>query len=162
MGFYVDYWIAFRLYPLLNYLFNYVCNLYIYGRICLWFASLSWLCFCIRRSNLKGLYRGDIYNVYNCQRRIRASRPALVCWMGFTSFTAAHICIGTAAFNTQENRFPSCWKPYLQYVLDFVYYFYCSFLASEMLLDLGYCASYISYYTSNSRVYALYIRWIKQ
>lgn len=47
------------------------------------------------RSNLKGLYRGDIYNVYNCQRSIRASRPALVCWMGYTSFTAAHICIGT-------------------------------------------------------------------
>ncbi|XP_058501345.1 receptor for retinol uptake stra6 [Solea solea] len=48
----------------------------------------------LHRSNLKGLYRGDIYNVYNCQRSIRASRPALVCWMGFTSFTAAHICVG--------------------------------------------------------------------
>ncbi|XP_041650617.1 receptor for retinol uptake stra6 [Cheilinus undulatus] len=48
----------------------------------------------LHRSNLKGLYRGDIYNVYNCQRSIRASRPALVCWMGYTSFTAAHICIG--------------------------------------------------------------------
>lgn len=47
----------------------------------------------LHRSNLKGLYRGDIYNVYNCQRSIRASRPALVCWMGYTSFTAAHICI---------------------------------------------------------------------
>ncbi|XP_070687455.1 receptor for retinol uptake stra6 [Pempheris klunzingeri] len=47
----------------------------------------------LHRSNLKGLYRGDIYNVYNCQRNIRASRPALVCWMGFTSFTAAHIFI---------------------------------------------------------------------
>ncbi|XP_029379325.1 receptor for retinol uptake stra6 [Echeneis naucrates] len=48
----------------------------------------------LHRSNLKGLYRGDIYNVYNCQRSIRASRPALVCWMGYTSFTAAHVCIG--------------------------------------------------------------------
>ncbi|XP_051917355.1 receptor for retinol uptake stra6 [Hippocampus zosterae] len=48
----------------------------------------------LHRANLKGLYRGDIYNVYNCQRSIRASRPALVCWMGYTSFTAAHICIG--------------------------------------------------------------------
>uniref|UniRef100_A0A8D3C3J2 Receptor for retinol uptake STRA6 n=1 Tax=Scophthalmus maximus TaxID=52904 RepID=A0A8D3C3J2_SCOMX len=48
----------------------------------------------MHRSNLKGLYRGDIYNVYNCQRSIRASRPALVCWMGYTSFSAAHICIG--------------------------------------------------------------------
>ncbi|XP_074532981.1 receptor for retinol uptake stra6 [Halichoeres trimaculatus] len=47
----------------------------------------------LHRSNLKGLYRGDIYNVYNCQRSIRASRPALVCWMGYTSFTAAHICV---------------------------------------------------------------------
>uniref|UniRef100_A0A8C6LHL2 Receptor for retinol uptake STRA6 n=1 Tax=Nothobranchius furzeri TaxID=105023 RepID=A0A8C6LHL2_NOTFU len=48
----------------------------------------------LHRSNLKGLYRGDIFNVYNCQRSLRASRPALVCWMGYTSFTAAHICIG--------------------------------------------------------------------
>nr|XP_046250584.1 receptor for retinol uptake stra6 [Scatophagus argus]XP_046250585.1 receptor for retinol uptake stra6 [Scatophagus argus]XP_046250586.1 receptor for retinol uptake stra6 [Scatophagus argus]XP_046250587.1 receptor for retinol uptake stra6 [Scatophagus argus] len=48
----------------------------------------------LHRSNLKGLYRGDIYNVYNCQRSIRASRPALVCWMGYTSFTAAHIFLG--------------------------------------------------------------------
>ncbi|XP_049579749.1 receptor for retinol uptake stra6 [Syngnathus scovelli] len=48
----------------------------------------------LHRANLKGLYRGDIYNVYNCQRSIRASRPALVCWMGYTSFTAAHVCIG--------------------------------------------------------------------
>uniref|UniRef100_A0A8C5GBP9 Receptor for retinol uptake STRA6 n=2 Tax=Gouania willdenowi TaxID=441366 RepID=A0A8C5GBP9_GOUWI len=47
----------------------------------------------LHRSNLKGLYRGDIYNVYNCQRSIRASRPALVCWMGYTSFTAAHVFI---------------------------------------------------------------------
>ncbi|XP_067090004.1 receptor for retinol uptake stra6 [Osmerus mordax] len=48
----------------------------------------------LHRSNLKGLYRGDIYNVYNCQRSIRPSRPALVCWMGFTSFQAAHLCLG--------------------------------------------------------------------
>ncbi|XP_042184603.1 receptor for retinol uptake stra6 [Oncorhynchus tshawytscha] len=48
----------------------------------------------LHRSNLKGLYRGDIYSVYNCQRSIRPSRPALVCWMGFTSFQAAHICLG--------------------------------------------------------------------
>uniref|UniRef100_A0A667YHJ8 Receptor for retinol uptake STRA6 n=1 Tax=Myripristis murdjan TaxID=586833 RepID=A0A667YHJ8_9TELE len=48
----------------------------------------------LHRSNLKGLYRGDIYNVYNCQRSIRPSRPALVCWMGYTSFTAAHLCFG--------------------------------------------------------------------
>ncbi|KAL7867988.1 hypothetical protein SRHO_G00093720 [Serrasalmus rhombeus] len=48
----------------------------------------------LHRSNLRGLYRGDIYNVYNCQRSIRPSRPALVCWMGYTSYQAAFICLG--------------------------------------------------------------------
>ncbi|XP_034032331.1 receptor for retinol uptake stra6 [Thalassophryne amazonica] len=46
----------------------------------------------LHRSNLKGLYRGDVYNVYNCKRRIRVSRASLVCWMGYTSFSAAHLC----------------------------------------------------------------------
>ncbi|XP_055048241.2 receptor for retinol uptake stra6 isoform X1 [Misgurnus anguillicaudatus] len=50
----------------------------------------------LHRSNLKGLYRGDIFNVYNCQRSIRPSRPALVCWMSFTSFQAAFLCLGMA------------------------------------------------------------------
>ncbi|MBN3277320.1 STRA6 protein, partial [Polyodon spathula] len=44
-------------------------------------------------SNLKGLYRGDIYSVYNRQRSIRPSRPAIVCWMSFTSYQAALVCI---------------------------------------------------------------------
>ncbi|KAG5839531.1 hypothetical protein ANANG_G00205950 [Anguilla anguilla] len=48
----------------------------------------------LHRTNLKGLYRGDIYNVYNRQRTVRPSRPALVCWMGFTSYQAALICLG--------------------------------------------------------------------
>ncbi|XP_027029406.2 receptor for retinol uptake stra6 isoform X2 [Tachysurus fulvidraco] len=48
----------------------------------------------LHRSNLRGLYRGDIYNVYNVQRSIRPSRPALVCWMGYTSYQAAFICLG--------------------------------------------------------------------
>ncbi|XP_061077224.1 receptor for retinol uptake stra6 [Conger conger] len=48
----------------------------------------------LHRANLKGLYRGDIYNVYNRQRSVRPSRPALVCWMGFTSYQAALICLG--------------------------------------------------------------------
>lgn len=52
------------------------------------------LCLCSLRSNLKGLYRGDVFNVYNCHRSIRPSRPALVCWMGFTSYQAAFICLG--------------------------------------------------------------------
>ncbi|XP_055011105.1 receptor for retinol uptake stra6 [Boleophthalmus pectinirostris] len=46
----------------------------------------------LHRSNLKLLYRGDVYGVYNRQRRIRPSRPALVCWMGYTS-TAAHTVV---------------------------------------------------------------------
>uniref|UniRef100_A0A671QA02 Receptor for retinol uptake STRA6 n=1 Tax=Sinocyclocheilus anshuiensis TaxID=1608454 RepID=A0A671QA02_9TELE len=48
----------------------------------------------LHRSNLKGLYRGDVFNVYNCHRSIRPSRPALVCWMGFTSYQASFICLG--------------------------------------------------------------------
>ncbi|RXM97826.1 Stimulated by retinoic acid gene 6 protein-like [Acipenser ruthenus] len=47
----------------------------------------------LHRSNLKGLYRGDIYSVYNRQRSLRPSRPAIVCWMGFTSYQAALVCI---------------------------------------------------------------------
>ncbi|KAL2093243.1 hypothetical protein ACEWY4_010555 [Coilia grayii] len=50
----------------------------------------------LHRDNLRGLYRGDIYNVYNCQRSIRPSRPALVCWMGFTSYQAAMVCLSMA------------------------------------------------------------------
>lgn len=63
------------------------------------------------RSNLKGLYRGDVYNVYNCQRSIRASRSTLVCWMGYTSFTAAHICIGTNVHFScdKPNSLPRAW-----------------------------------------------------
>ncbi|MBN3307875.1 STRA6 protein, partial [Amia calva] len=48
----------------------------------------------LHRSNLKGLYRGDNYSVYNCQRSIRPSRSAIVCWMSFTSYQAALICLG--------------------------------------------------------------------
>ncbi|XP_041074950.1 receptor for retinol uptake stra6-like isoform X2 [Polyodon spathula] len=47
----------------------------------------------LHRSNLKGLYRGDIYSVYNRKRSIQPSRPAIVCWMGFTSYQAALVCI---------------------------------------------------------------------
>ncbi|KAL0154825.1 hypothetical protein M9458_049088, partial [Cirrhinus mrigala] len=49
-------------------------------------------------SNLKGLYRGDVFNVYNCHRSIRPSRPTLVCWMGYTSYQAAFICLGESMF----------------------------------------------------------------
>ncbi|KAJ7994562.1 hypothetical protein DPEC_G00250750 [Dallia pectoralis] len=48
----------------------------------------------LHRSNLQGLYRGDIYNVYNCQKTIRPSQPGLVCWMGFTGYQAALMSLG--------------------------------------------------------------------
>ncbi|KAM6980269.1 receptor for retinol uptake stra6-like [Aplochiton taeniatus] len=48
----------------------------------------------LHRSNLKGLYKGDIYKVYNCQKTIRPSKPGIVCWMGFTGYQAAVMCLG--------------------------------------------------------------------
>ncbi|KAM3876833.1 receptor for retinol uptake stra6-like [Diretmus argenteus] len=48
----------------------------------------------LHRSNLKGLYRGDIYNVYNCQKTIRPSKPGIVCWMGLAGYQAALISLG--------------------------------------------------------------------
>ncbi|XP_056135324.1 receptor for retinol uptake stra6-like [Lampris incognitus] len=48
----------------------------------------------LHRSNLKGLYRGDIYNIYNCQKMIRPSKPGIVCWMGLTGYQAAIACLG--------------------------------------------------------------------
>uniref|UniRef100_A0A4W5NFZ0 Receptor for retinol uptake STRA6 n=1 Tax=Hucho hucho TaxID=62062 RepID=A0A4W5NFZ0_9TELE len=46
------------------------------------------------RGNLQGLYRGDIYNVYNCRKSIRPSQTGLVCWMGFIGYQAAVISLG--------------------------------------------------------------------
>ncbi|XP_061102906.1 receptor for retinol uptake stra6-like [Conger conger] len=53
----------------------------------------------LHRSNLKALYRGDVCphisnHVHGHQRGLQPSRPALVCWMGYTSYHAAFICIG--------------------------------------------------------------------
>uniref|UniRef100_A0A8C8J7L2 Receptor for retinol uptake STRA6 n=1 Tax=Oncorhynchus tshawytscha TaxID=74940 RepID=A0A8C8J7L2_ONCTS len=48
----------------------------------------------LHRWNLQGLYRGDIYNVYNCQKSIRPSQTGLVCWMGFIGYQAAVISLG--------------------------------------------------------------------
>ncbi|KAJ8335483.1 hypothetical protein SKAU_G00388250 [Synaphobranchus kaupii] len=48
----------------------------------------------LHRSNLKALYRGDVNNVHSHHRGSRPSRPALVWWMGFTSYHAAFVCIG--------------------------------------------------------------------
>ncbi len=49
------------------------------------------LCF---RLNLKGLYKGDIYSIYNSQKTIRPSKPGIVCWMGLTGYQAAIVCLG--------------------------------------------------------------------
>ncbi|XP_029904466.1 receptor for retinol uptake stra6-like [Myripristis murdjan] len=48
----------------------------------------------LHRSNLKGLYRGDIYSVFNCQKMIRPSKPGIVCWMGLAGYQTAIICLG--------------------------------------------------------------------
>ncbi|KAK0135396.1 Receptor for retinol uptake stra6 [Merluccius polli] len=48
----------------------------------------------LNRANLKGLYRGDIYSIYNCQKTIRPSKPGVVCWMGLTGYQAAIVCLG--------------------------------------------------------------------
>ncbi|XP_030620983.1 receptor for retinol uptake stra6-like [Chanos chanos] len=50
----------------------------------------------LHRVNLRGLYRGEIYNAYSCQRRIRPSQPGVVSWMGFVSYQTAVICLGMA------------------------------------------------------------------
>ncbi|XP_028257953.1 receptor for retinol uptake stra6-like [Parambassis ranga] len=50
----------------------------------------------LHRSNLKGLYKGDIYNIYNTQKTIRPSKPGVVCWMGLTGYQAATVCLGMA------------------------------------------------------------------
>ncbi|XP_038557845.1 receptor for retinol uptake stra6-like [Micropterus salmoides] len=48
----------------------------------------------LHRSNLKGLYKGDIYSIYKSQNTIRPSKPGIVCWMGLIGYQAAIVCIG--------------------------------------------------------------------
>uniref|UniRef100_A0A8C9YVR7 Receptor for retinol uptake STRA6 n=1 Tax=Sander lucioperca TaxID=283035 RepID=A0A8C9YVR7_SANLU len=48
----------------------------------------------LHRSNLKGLYKGDIYSIYNSQKTIHPSKPGIVCWMGLTGYQAAIVCLG--------------------------------------------------------------------
>uniref|UniRef100_A0AAQ4QZW4 Receptor for retinol uptake STRA6 n=1 Tax=Gasterosteus aculeatus aculeatus TaxID=481459 RepID=A0AAQ4QZW4_GASAC len=50
----------------------------------------------LHRSNLRGLYKGDVYSVYNSQKTIRPSKPGIVCWMGLTGYQAAIVCVGMA------------------------------------------------------------------
>uniref|UniRef100_A0A671VM64 Receptor for retinol uptake STRA6 n=1 Tax=Sparus aurata TaxID=8175 RepID=A0A671VM64_SPAAU len=50
----------------------------------------------LHRSNLKGLYKGDIYSIYNSKKTISPSKPGVVCWMGLTGYQAAIVCLGMA------------------------------------------------------------------
>ncbi|XP_076590056.1 receptor for retinol uptake stra6-like isoform X2 [Chaetodon auriga] len=50
----------------------------------------------LHRSNLKGLYKGDIYSIYNSQKTIRPSKPGIVCWMGLTGYQAAIVSLAMA------------------------------------------------------------------
>ncbi|XP_061593927.1 receptor for retinol uptake stra6-like [Cololabis saira] len=50
----------------------------------------------LHRSNLKGLYKGDVYSIYNTQKTIRPSKSGVVCWMGLTGYQAAVVCLGMA------------------------------------------------------------------
>ncbi|XP_029986518.1 receptor for retinol uptake stra6-like isoform X2 [Sphaeramia orbicularis] len=50
----------------------------------------------LHRSNLKGLYKGDVYNIYNSQKTIQPSRPGVVCWMGLMGYQAAIVSLGMA------------------------------------------------------------------
>nr|XP_057944707.1 receptor for retinol uptake stra6-like isoform X2 [Doryrhamphus excisus] len=50
----------------------------------------------LHRSNLRGLYKGEIYNLYNSQKSCRPSKSGVVCWMGFTGYQAAIVCLGMA------------------------------------------------------------------
>ncbi|XP_060915220.1 receptor for retinol uptake stra6-like [Labrus mixtus] len=50
----------------------------------------------MHRTNLRGLYKGEIYSIYNSKKTIRPSRPGIVCWMGLTGYQAAIVCVGMA------------------------------------------------------------------
>ncbi|XP_068607663.1 receptor for retinol uptake stra6-like [Brachionichthys hirsutus] len=46
------------------------------------------------RSNLRGLYKGDVYSIWNSHKTICPSKPGVVCWMGLTGYQAAVVCLG--------------------------------------------------------------------
>ncbi|XP_034424622.1 receptor for retinol uptake stra6-like [Hippoglossus hippoglossus] len=50
----------------------------------------------LHRSNLRGLYKGDIYSISNSQKSICPSKAGVVCWMGLTGYQAAVVCLGMA------------------------------------------------------------------
>uniref|UniRef100_H2L515 Receptor for retinol uptake STRA6 n=1 Tax=Oryzias latipes TaxID=8090 RepID=H2L515_ORYLA len=59
-------------------------------------TSLTSCCLMSFRSNLKSLYKGEIYYINNSQKTIRPSYPGVVCWMGLTGYQAAVVCLGMA------------------------------------------------------------------
>lgn len=63
--------------------------------------NLSFICF---RSNLKGLYKGDVYSIYNSQKTISPSKPGIVCWMGLTGYQAAIVSLGTPDVYVRNHR----------------------------------------------------------
>ncbi|XP_015228861.1 PREDICTED: stimulated by retinoic acid gene 6 protein homolog [Cyprinodon variegatus] len=50
----------------------------------------------LHRTNLKGLYKGDVYKKFNSQKTISPSRSGVFCWMGLTGYQAAIVCLGMA------------------------------------------------------------------
>ncbi|KAM4596367.1 receptor for retinol uptake stra6-like isoform 1-T2 [Fundulus diaphanus] len=50
----------------------------------------------LHRTNLKGLYKGEVYKKYNSQKTISPSRSGVFCWMGLTGYQAAIVCLGMA------------------------------------------------------------------
>lgn len=71
----------------------YLCALTLSLLVSLVMVMKSMIC---HRTNLKGLYKGEIYSIYNSKKTIRPSRPGIVCWMGLTGYQAAIICVGMA------------------------------------------------------------------
>lgn len=62
------------------------------------FLSFRSVC---RRSNLRGLYKGDVYNLYNSVKTVSPSKPAVVCWMGLAGYQAAVVCLGNVHVNVR-------------------------------------------------------------
>ncbi|KAM8876181.1 receptor for retinol uptake stra6-like [Synchiropus picturatus] len=47
----------------------------------------------LHRTNLRGLYKGDVYSLYNSQKTIRPSKSGVVCWLGLTGYQAAIVSL---------------------------------------------------------------------
>lgn len=48
----------------------------------------------LHRSNLRGLYRGDVCRIYSRHRALEPSRGGVVCWMGLVGYQAALYSLG--------------------------------------------------------------------